>query len=182
MSNDLIRRVSENDSAGILDIYSYYIENTVTTFEIETPALDSFAEKIKSISEVYSFFVYTSDDVIIGYAYASKHHERAAYCYDVDVSVYVKNDMCNKGIGSKLYNTLFDELVAQNYYNAYALIALPNEGSIALHHKFGFSEIGTHKKTGYKFGQWIDVLWLEKTIKDHNEISVDIDSNGIITA
>ena len=167
MSKQLIRKVTENDSKEILDIYSYYIENTIATFETETPSLESFARRIKSMSEVYPYFVCTSDDSVIGYAYASRHHERAAYRYDVDVSIYIKNDMCEKGIGTELYSRLFEELSLQNYYNAYALIALPNEKSFALHRKFGFKEIGIHRNTGYKFGKWLDVLWLDKIIKEH---------------
>ena len=167
MSDCLIRKATENDSSAMLDIYSHYVENTAASFELETPSPDAFADRIKAIIEVYPCFVCVTDNAIVGYAYASSHRKRAAYRYDVDVSIYIRKDMHGKGIGTALYGALFDELALQNYYNAYAAIALPNEKSIALHRKFGFEEIGVHKKTGYKFGKWHDILWLDKSLKDH---------------
>ena len=68
MSKQLIRKVSENDSKGILDVYSYYIENTIATFETETPTLESFARRIRAMSEVYPFFVCAIENEIVGYA------------------------------------------------------------------------------------------------------------------
>lgn len=168
MSKYIIRKATLNDSKNILDIYSYYIENTAASFEIETPCLVDFSNRISTVMNVYPYFVCTINDKTIGYAYASKHREREAYRYDVDVSVYIRNDMHGKGIGTALYNMLFEELKLKNYYNAYAGITLPNEKSIALHQKFGFTDIGVHHKTGYKFNEWRDVLWLEKILKDHS--------------
>lgn len=164
----MIRRATEQDCEEILSIYSYYVENTAASFETDPPSRNAFLNRIQSIIGEYPYFVCTMNEEIVGYAYASKHRERAAYRYDVDVSVYVRNGMLNKGIGTALFSALFEALSHSNYYNAYAAIALPNEKSVALHRKFGFEEIGIHHKTGFKFGKWHDVLWMEKTIKEHS--------------
>lgn len=165
-----IRQATVDDSKQILDIYAYYVEKTAVSFETETPALIDFTNRLSSIIKTYPYLVYLCDDRIDGYAYASKHRERAAYCYDVDVSVYIRNGLQNRGIGTALYQKLFEVLASREYYNAYAGITLPNEPSIALHRKFGFKEIGIHHSTGYKFDQWHDVMWMEKQLKDYSRI------------
>lgn len=167
MGNFLIRKAAVEDSPHILRIYSYYVEHTAISFETATPAPAEFSGRVESILSAYPYLVYEAEGEILGYAYASRHQERAAYRYDVDVSVYVKNGAQARGIGTALYEALFSELTKLNYYNAYAAVALPNEKSVALHHKFGFKDIGVFHSTGYKFGKWHDVLWLEKPLKDY---------------
>lgn len=168
MFDDIIRQATINDSKAILDIYSYYIESTAASFETETPSLIDFSNRIGSIINEYPFLVYILNDKIVGYAYASKHKERAAYRYDIDVSIYLQNSFQCQGIGTALYKNLFEILQNKEYYNAYAGITLPNEKSVALHNKFGFKEIGIHHNTGYKLNKWHDVIWLEKQLKDYS--------------
>ena len=167
MDTYTIRQATADDSRDILDIYAHYIENTASSFETEVPSLADFSKRVTDIAKDYPYFVCIIDNEIIGYAYASKHRERAAYRYDVDTSIYLRNGIQGRGIGSALYKTLLDELTRRGYYNAYAAIVLPNEKSVALLHKFGFSDIGVHHKTGYKFDKWHDVLWLEKALQDY---------------
>lgn len=165
--NHLIRQVKAKDSKDILAIYAPYIEHTAISFETQVPSLVDFTNRIASISEQYPYLVYIIDGEIIGYAYASKHRERAAYCYDVDVSIYVLQAYHGLGIAGKLYSCLFECLNELGYYNAYAGIALPNEKSEFFHKKYGFSTVGVFHKTGYKFGKWHDIMWLQKTIREH---------------
>ena len=164
-----IRDATVGDSEAIWDIYAYYVENTAATFEIETPSLSEFAGRVAAIVADYPYFVCEQDGAVVGYAYASRHREREAYQYDVDVSIYVRNGMGHSGIGTALYEALFDALAERDYYNVYSGITLPNEASVALHHKFGFEDIGVYRKTGFKLGAWHDVLWLDKTLKPHED-------------
>ncbi len=106
---------------------------------------------------------------IVGYAYASRHAERAAYCYDVNVSIYVSQEYHGTGVAYELYECLFDLLRKQGFYNAYAGITVPNEKSEAFHKKFGFTPIGTYRNTGFKFGNWHDVIWMEKALRPHDD-------------
>jgi len=101
-----------------------------------------------------------TDGKIAGYAYAAQHRERAAYAYDV--SIYVSPEYQGYDIGSKLYGRLFDILERLNFVNVYAASSAENSKGIKFHEKFGFAVVGTHRKTGYKFGKWIDVIWLQK--------------------
>ncbi len=165
--NIIVRLAKASDSEGILKIYAPYIRDTVVSFETEVPTIDEFASRIEKITSVYPFLVYEIDDEIVGYAYASKHRERAAYLYDVDVSVYVLSGFHGSGVAHILYNCLFALLNKLGYKNAYAAYTEPNIKSMKFHNKFGFTSIGTHFKTGYKFGQWYDVTWLQKNISEY---------------
>lgn len=165
---EYIRQATVHDSKQILDIYAEYIKHTAYTFEIDVPSLDAFSGRVQTIAERYPYLVYVKDDRILGYAYASEYHERAAYCYTVDVSVYVERSDHGKGIGSKLYTVLFDLLEQQGYYNAFAIISVPNEKSVSLHRKFAFEEAGIHKQAGYKFDAWHDVRWMQKIIRPNH--------------
>lgn len=174
----IIRLVEASDSEDILKIYAPYIENTAISFETDIPSLVEFSTRIENISKQYPYLVYQIDDEIVGYAYASKHKERAAYLYDVDVSIYVLPEYHGLGIAHKLYKCLFILLKELGYYNAYAGYTEPNAKSMNFHYKFGFTLIGTHHKTGWKFEQWHDVTWLEKIINNHNKKSNIIKSIG----
>lgn len=162
-----IRLVTTEDSRSILDIYSYYVRCTPVSFETEVPELSDFTRRIEGISADYPYLVYSIDGKPAGYAYASRHAEREAYRYGVDVSIYVARPYQGGGIAYKLYNCLFDILRELGYFNAYAIITVPNARSENFHRNFGFSTIGICHKTGYKAGAWHDVMWMEKHLKEH---------------
>jgi len=167
--NHIIRMATIVDSEAILNIYAPYVRDTTISFEIEVPTIVEFSRRITEITKQYPYLVSLIDNKVVGYAYASKHRERAAYLYDVDVSIYILSEYHSSGIAHKLYDCLFSLLNKLGYKNAYAAYTEPNIKSMKFHQKFGFELIGTHHKTGYKFEKWHDVTWLEKIISDHND-------------
>ncbi len=104
----------------------------------------------------------------MGYAYASGFHERAAYRWAVDVSIYVRQNSRGSGIGKALYSSLLSILKLQGYYNAYALITIPNDASIGIHQHFGFRKVAQFFNVGYKFEKWHDVGWWELILEQHH--------------
>ncbi|MCL2775374.1 MAG: N-acetyltransferase family protein [Oscillospiraceae bacterium] len=167
--NHIIRMAAISDSEAILNIYAPYVRDTTISFETDVPDVIEISRRIAEITAQYPYLVYQIDGEIVGYAYASKHRPRDAYKYDVDVSIYVLEQYHGSGIAYKLYDCLFALLIKLGYDNAYAGITVPNDISRRFHEKFGFTLIGTHHKTGYKFGKWHDVVWLEKTINEHSD-------------
>lgn len=163
----LIRPVTPADAADILRIYSPYIKNTAITFETEVPGMEEFAVKIETIKKKYPYLVCEIGGKTVGYTYAAEHGARSAYKYSVDVSIYVDLNYQHKGVGKALYANLFEALKAYEFYTAYASITVPNEKSVRLHKAFGFYEIGTCHNVGYKNGKWLDVIWLEKPLKQY---------------
>jgi phosphinothricin acetyltransferase len=166
VKNAKIRLASAGDSEAILEIYSPYIINTSVTFEIEVPPLAEFRERIRNISEVYPWIICEIDGGIAGYAYAAGHHERAAYQWAVNLSVYIGEDYKRKGLGSVLYATLFDILEHLGYFTGLACVTRPNPQSEKFHESFGFRTVGIYHHVGFKLGRWHDVVWYEAPIKE----------------
>lgn len=164
----MIRLANKFDVVQILDIYRPYIENTSISFETIVPSIEEMATRIECVLATTPWLILEENNIILGYAYASKHRERAAYKWSVDVSAYVRQDHRGKGIGKVLYTALLSVLRLQGYCNVYAGICLPNESSVGIHEYFGFKKIANYTKVGYKSGQWHDVGWWELFLEQHN--------------
>jgi L-amino acid N-acyltransferase YncA len=103
--------------------------------------------------------VAADQDELVGYAYATRHRERACYRWATDVAVYVAPAHQRKGIGHELYRTLFGLLAEQGFRIACAGITLPNAASVGLHEALGFEPVGAYRRIGWKHGAWHDVGW-----------------------
>lgn len=90
--------------------------------------------------------------------------ERAAYQWNVELSIYLDRTATSKGIGQRLYAALIELLRLQGIKTVYGGVTLPNIRSERLHEKLGFHRLGTYHHTGYKCGAWHDVVWFEKAI------------------
>jgi phosphinothricin acetyltransferase len=151
------------DAQQLLDIYNYYVVNTVITFDLEALSLDTFKEKINTVSTDYPFIVYEENGEILGYAYGSKFRPKPAYNNTVESTVYLKHGAQGKQIGSKLYNDLLFLLKQKNVHVVLGVLTLPNDASVKLHEKFGFKEVAHIKEVGFKFGKWQDVGFWQLT-------------------
>ncbi len=165
----LIRMALPEDAEELLSIYNPYITDTAITFEYEPLSLEAFQERLLAVLQTFPWLVYEENNRILGYAYASPFHERAAYAWDCDLSIYLRQDSRGKGIGRNLWQALELLLIHQGYYNVYSLITEPNPASVAFHKKCGFIEEGLHVNTGYKFNQWLGVRLMVKKIGDFNK-------------
>jgi phosphinothricin acetyltransferase len=146
------------DATPIQAIYAPYVRETVVSFELEPPSVADMAHRIRKTP---AWLVCEgAQAMVLGYAYASKHRDRAAYQWSVDVTVYIDPAFHRQGVGRGLYTALFGLLRLQGFYNAYAGITQPNDGSVGLHTAMGFQPVGVYQSVGYKFGQWHDVIWL----------------------
>ena len=157
----IIRQAALADAALIAEIYNFYVQNTHHSFEIEPVGFEDMQRRIIETSESYPFLVAEESKEILAYAYASCYKPRSAYKHSVEVSVYVKKDVQQKGIGTKLYERLFDELSKMDIHAIIAGISLPNEASIKLHEKFGMGKVAHFREVGFKLGRWIDVGYWE---------------------
>ncbi len=159
----MIRLVRPSDAPALLAIYAQSI-HTPVTFEYELPTLEEFRGRILDISAHYPYLVLEEGDAVVGYAYAHRLRERAAFGWDAELSVYLDRSAQGRGLGTKLYSVLLELLRRQGVQAVYGCITSPNPASVALHEKLGFRYCGAFHGTGYKDGQWWDVLWYEKQI------------------
>ncbi len=161
----IIRLATEDDAAQILEIYAPFCRETPVSFETEPPSLDEMRRRIAAVLPSYPWLVCEEDGTILGYAYASKHRERAAYVWSVDVSAYVRYGRRRGGLGRALYTSVLAILRLQGYYTALAGITLPNPGSEGLHRAMGFEPVGVYRNIGYKCGRWHDVAWSQLELR-----------------
>ena len=160
-----IRTASPDDAQQIAEIYAPYCEASVISFEDVAPTAEQMAARIVRITAERPWLVLENEGAIAGYAYASPHHERAAYRWSVSTAIYVARTHHRRGVGRALYTALFDLLRRLGYYRATAGISLPNPASVALHQAFGFTLVGVYRDIGYKLGKWHDVAWYEAAIQ-----------------
>ena len=113
--------------------------------------------RINTIRSNYPYCVAVKNDVVIGYTYASKWRERAAYNGTVETSIYVQNGIQHKGVGTALYNKLLEELRERQFHVALASIAIPNPASVSFHEKMSFEKVAHFREVGLKFDRWTDV-------------------------
>jgi phosphinothricin acetyltransferase len=160
----------ERDAAQVADIYRPYVAETLVSFEEVAPSTAEMAQRMRSTLSWTPWLV-AEDAVagVIGYAYASRHRDRAGYRWAVDISVYVDRDWQRRGVGRALYAELLPILRRQRFVNAYAGVALPNPASVALHEAIGMRLIGVYERVGHKLGEWPDVAWLGMRLSEPGE-------------
>ncbi|MFT9098305.1 GNAT family N-acetyltransferase [Liquorilactobacillus sp.] len=169
-----IRLVTLADAPALLHIYQYYVQQTAITFEYDTPTIEEFEKRIRNISLGYPYLVAYADNKILGFAYLSSFHPRAAYIWSAEISIYLSHDVQHHGIGTLLYNELEKIAAAQNILNINACISLPKTTdthlpmtSIYFHKKNGFKKVAHFHDVGYKFNTWFDMIWMEKSNNIH---------------
>lgn len=156
----MIRNVEASDAAAIADIYNHYINETTISFEYDPIDSTGIESRIKStIDAGFPYIVYVDPDSneVAGYAYAGAWRKRIAYRYVAESAIYLRHSMAGQGIGKQLYAELFEQLRARGFRGVIAGVAIPNEGSVALHRSLGFRKVGTFEKVGFKFDSWIDL-------------------------
>lgn len=162
----MIRDVSTDDAKRIAEIYNYYIEHTIITFEYDKLTEIDMRDRIVKIKKKgFPFFVYEENNVVMGYAYLNNWRERAAYDITLETSVYLDYQLTNKGIGSILYAELIERARSIGTHSLIGVISLPNEQSQRLHRKFNFDLIGNFRESGVKFGKLIDVEFWQLLLK-----------------
>ncbi len=155
----MIRLATAADASAIHAIYAPIVRDSVISFELEPPTVAEVAARIAKTLEVFPWLVDERDGRLLGYAYASRHRERVAYQWSVDVACYVHEDARGRGVGRGLYRALLAILRRQRFQGAFAVIALPNAASVALHESVGFAFVGRCREVGFKLGRWHDTGW-----------------------
>jgi phosphinothricin acetyltransferase len=149
------------DAPACVAIYAPHVQSSATSFEERAPTVGELAARIELTSATHPWLVAEDTDtgVAVAYAYACLHRQRPAYRWATDVSVYVADGHRGQGLGGRLYEALFERLRRQRFRTACAGITLPNEASVALHERLGFSAVGVYRGIGWKAGAWRDVGW-----------------------
>ncbi|WP_329132812.1 GNAT family N-acetyltransferase [Streptomyces sp. NBC_01476] len=159
----------EGDLDALTDIYNHYIRETAITFDVTPITPDERRPWLLSHPEdgPHRLLVARDSDPsgrILGYASSSPFRPKAAYATSVETSIYLAPDAGGRGIGTLLYERLFEALEGEDLHRAYAGVTLPNEASVRIHRRFGFRQVGLYEEVGRKFGAYHDVAWFEKRL------------------
>lgn len=162
----LVRPAERNDLTAINDIYNHYVLETHYTFDLEPMSMEWRVDWFShyATSGRWRAFVAMVADQVVGFATSSRFRPKPAYETSVEVSIYLSPEAAGRGIGARLYTTLFAALKGEDVHRAYAGISLPNPASVALHERLGFKPAAHFTEQGRKFGRYWDVAWFEKAL------------------
>ena len=160
-----VRAAIPDDAEALLAIYAPFVAETTVSFETVVPSVDEFRGRIVRTLERYPYLVAeTEGGRVLGYCYAGAYKARAGYDHTVEVSVYTAPEARGTGVAHALYDQLGSYLVQMGVYNVEACITYPNPASEKFHAKRGFSTVAHFHRCGYKLGEWLDLIWMEKEI------------------
>lgn len=160
----LVRPAEERDLERLTAIYNHYVIETAITFDTEPFTVAQRREWFGHYATTgrHRLLVAEQNGTVLGYASTSKFHPRSAYDTTVEVTALCASEAVGRGIGQRLYQSLFEAIAGEDIHVAMALITLPNRGSVDLHERFGFRRAMVIREVGRKFGRFWDVAWYEK--------------------
>ncbi|MBA4247809.1 MAG: N-acetyltransferase family protein [Microbacterium sp.] len=163
----VVRDAADRDLPDVREIYNHYVANSTVTFDESPWTLKALRTKYARVRELgYPFLVAESPNgVVLGFAYVYPWKEKAAYRFTVENSIYLGPASTGKGLGTALMRDLLDRAQAAGVKEVIAVIADRGaEGSIALHERFGFEKTGSMGRVGFKFGRWLGVVMMQKSL------------------
>jgi L-amino acid N-acyltransferase YncA len=162
----LIRDATESDITAVQRIYEHYVLNGVATFEEMPPSVEEIVMRYRGIVAAgLPYLVAELDEDVVGYSYATPYRSRPAYRYTIEDSVYVANGLQGRGIGGALLQALVSRCETGPWRQMLAIIGnSENAGSIALHRSMGFQLVGTFASVGFKLGQWVDTVLMQRVL------------------
>ncbi|WP_106816060.1 GNAT family N-acetyltransferase [Microbacterium timonense] len=162
-----IRPVEDRDIPDIREIYNYYVTNSVVTFDEDTWSVAQWRKKREHLRRLGLPFLVAESPTgqILGYALVQPMSSKSAYRYSVENSIYLGQAATGKGLGRALLEALIDACEQAGIRQMVAVISDKGaEGSIALHERLGFVEVGRMGRVGYKFGRWLGTIYLQKSL------------------
>ncbi len=167
MSTPTIRDAVADDLPAVAAIYTHYTLRTTTTFNTEVRTPREWHERFSAHRRHpgHHFLVAERDRAVVGYVETQAFRPKPAYRRSVELSIYLAPDTTGGGVGGALMEDLLGRLeAAEEVHRVYAIIALPNELSVAFHERWGFVHRGTLSEAGYKFGRYLDVAYYERPV------------------
>ena len=160
-----IRNVRQSDAEAIAAIYGHHVLHGTASYEVDPPSIEETLTKIGHVTAPgWPFLVAEANGRIAGYAYSTQFRDRAAYRFTCEDSIYVHPDMMGHGIGKGLLEALMERSAQFGFRTIVAVIGGAEPASIALHEKCGFAEVGRLQAVGFKFGWWLDSVYMQRTL------------------
>ncbi len=159
-----LRDATAADLPAINGIYNHYVLNSTCTYQTEPSTAEERAAWFAAHGPKHPVIVAELDGRVVGWGSLSQFHPRSAYGNTVEDSVYLRHDLLGRGIGSALLGELVRRASAIGHRCIIAGIDADQQASVALHAKFGFVPAARLREVGYKFGRWLDVIWMQRML------------------
>jgi L-amino acid N-acyltransferase YncA len=162
-----LRAAEATDCYAIMEIYNFYIENSVVTFDEQRMDLSAWEQKLEYLNKLKLPFIVAASDQgeILGFAYVAPWRQKSAYRTTVEDSIYLRPAATGKRIGTKLLEELLIQAKAAGVKEVVAVISDSGaESSVRLHQQFGFTRQGHLGKVGYKFDRWLGTILMQKSL------------------
>jgi phosphinothricin acetyltransferase len=168
MSSPLIRPITPADIPVIARIYGNAVRYGTASFELEPPDEAEMQRRMHALLDGgFPYVAAEIDGVVVGYAYAGPYRSRPAYRYSVEDSIYVEPAAQRRGVGRALLQRLIEDATGKGFRQMIAVIGdSAQTPSIELHRALGFHMIGTFASCGYKFGRWLDSVFMQRALGD----------------
>jgi L-amino acid N-acyltransferase len=157
----IIRPATESDLVAINDIYNHYVQHSTCTYQEEPEPLDGRRQWFGHHGGQHPVIIAEAGGQVAGWGSLSAFHARSAYRRTVENSVYVHHQLHRRGIGSLLLQELIVRARSLGHHAIIAGIDAEQTASVALHAKFHFEKAGHLKQVGFKFGRWLDVVYMQ---------------------
>jgi L-amino acid N-acyltransferase YncA len=159
-----IRPATTADLHAINAIYNHYVLHSTATYQ-ETPSTEEErAAWLAAHGPAHPVTVAEEAGEVVGWGSLSRFHPRSAYGRTVENSVYVRHDRHRRGIGAALLSDLIGRAAALGHHSILARIDAEQAPSVAIHERFGFARVAHLREVGFKFGRWLDVVFMQRML------------------
>ena len=160
-----IRNVTEQDAEAIAAIYAHHVLHGTASYDTEPPSVaDTLAKIRRMAASSWPFLVGEIDGALVGYAYATQLRDRAGYRFTAEDSIYVHPEWTGRGIGKALLSELLRRSEKCGFRTMIAVVGGAEPSSVALHASLGFEQVGRLKRVGFKFGRWLDTVYMQRDL------------------
>lgn len=161
-----IRPAVRSDCEGILAIYNHAVLNTTATYDYEPRSLEHRLQWFEAHQrdDLAIFVAQAPDGAVVGWSALNRYHDRVGFRFTVENSIYVDEAWRGCGLGGRLLAPLVTAAERRGLRAIIAAIDATNEASIRLHARHGFEQVGHFRQVGYKFGRWLDVVYMERLV------------------
>jgi phosphinothricin acetyltransferase len=161
MDNLDMRPATTGDLVAINDIYNHYVGSSTATYQTRPMSIQERNAWFAQHDGLHPITVAERDGGIVGWAALSPFHPREAYRNTVENSVYVRHDQRRLGVGRALLVDILQQARGIGHHTIIALIDSEQSASVVLHESVGFTRVGRLHQVGYKFGRWLDVIYMQ---------------------
>jgi phosphinothricin acetyltransferase len=168
MSETLIRAASHADLQRIHDIYNDAVLTTTATWDYEPwpweKRLAWWAEH--EADHTCPVFVAEVEGAVAGFSYLSHFREKIGYRFTREDTIYIDPALHRRGIGLTLLSAVVEQARSDGMRAVIGGIVSTNEPSLRLHERLGFVETARMPAVGYKFDQWLELIFVQLTFPE----------------